>query len=71
MYWSADHGDSVFRGTWFFQDGWAPLDEIMADTIEQEHVARWKGYSIEEVQVSVFLVIKWMQVAITKYIKKV
>jgi len=50
VYWSADHGDSVFRGTWFFQDGWAPLEEIMADTIEQEHVARWKGYSIEEVQ---------------------
>ena len=52
MYWSAEVGDPVLRGTWFFQDSWIPLEENMADCIEREHVARWKGYNIEEVQVT-------------------
>lgn len=54
IYWSFNDPDAreqLVRGTWFFND-WMPLSSKKAETIEREHLARWKGLDINEVEYS-------------------
>lgn len=51
IYWSNsnDAGETVIRGTWFF-DNWLPIFPENSEIIEREHQARWKGYDINLIQ---------------------
>ena len=43
--------DLIVRGSWFFEFNWQPLDEILANKIEKEHLERWKGIDLKEIKV--------------------
>ena len=36
LYWS-DEQFAVCRGAWFYDGSWEPLEQTVADTVEQEH----------------------------------
>uniref|UniRef100_F7AL38 DDHD domain-containing protein n=1 Tax=Ciona intestinalis TaxID=7719 RepID=F7AL38_CIOIN len=54
VYWSSSSATKktqVVRGTWFFKDlNWTPIDEDVASRIEKEHLARWMGLDLNEVE---------------------
>ena len=39
-------GETIVRGTWFFEVNWHPLSENLAETIEEEHERAVKVLSI-------------------------
>ena len=58
IYWSnagtdslKPEGDALVRGSWFFEMTWQPLDELLAERIEKEHLERWKGIDLKEIMV--------------------
>ncbi|KAF2365050.1 DDHD domain [Trinorchestia longiramus] len=33
----------ICRGTWFYEGAWAPLDEVLAEKLEREHLTYFRG----------------------------
>uniref|UniRef100_A0A3Q2XYQ5 DDHD domain containing 1b n=1 Tax=Hippocampus comes TaxID=109280 RepID=A0A3Q2XYQ5_HIPCM len=59
VYWNQQDRIPVMRGQWFIDGTWLPLEEDESDTIEQEHLVRFRGqqmrdtYEIEAVTTTV------------------
>nr|XP_039248679.1 phospholipase DDHD1-like [Styela clava] len=59
VYWSSfnlkgvEEAVDILRGTWFYGGSYIPLDEILADKIEANHIERWKDCSLDEVKKAV------------------
>lgn len=47
IYWE-DEPIEIMRGTWFTDTDWLPLDQEMADEIEQQHLKMFHGQKIPE-----------------------
>lgn len=36
----------VCRGTWFYEGAWTPLDEVLAEKLETEHLTHFRGHPL-------------------------
>lgn len=34
----------ICRGTWFYEGAWGPVEEMLADRLEMEHLTHFRGH---------------------------